>query len=80
MKTYYTSNRTKAQDLLLLAHKFQDSTVSGAIDIRDILLALAEAGLTLSLVEENDVTADFALQLLENPTLTEYDPSMEVLV
>jgi len=80
MKTYYTSSRTKAQDLVLIAHKFQDSTVPGAMSIRDILLTLDESGLMLSFSEEGDNTARFALQLLDDPTLNEFDPLIEIVV
>jgi hypothetical protein len=72
--------RTQAQDLILLAHKLQDNFVIGSITIDEILLALSEAGLTLSIVDEDDTTSIFALQLLRHPTLKQYDSSIEVLV
>lgn len=75
-----TNDRIKAQDLILLAHKFQNSTIPGKISISDILLALDESGLTLSFSQKEDHTARFALQLIDNPTLTEFDPSIEVVV
>jgi hypothetical protein len=75
-----TNNRTKAQDLILLAHKFQNSTIPGKISISDILLALDESGLILCLPQKKDNTARFALQLMDNPTLTEFDSSIEIVV
>jgi hypothetical protein len=81
MKTKSQPTRQEAQDLILIAHKFQDSTVPGTMDVREILLALSESGLTLSYPNNGDnVVAHFALQLLEDPSLENYDPSIEVLI
>jgi hypothetical protein len=72
--------RTQAQDLILLAHKFQDTLSSPSVTIDQILISLSEAGLTLSIVDEDDTTSMFALQLLRYPTLKQYDSSIEVYV
>ena len=81
MKTKLQPTRQEAQDLILVAHKFQDSTIPGAMDVREILLALSESGLTLSYPNNGDnPVAHFALQLLDDPTLENYDPSIEVII
>ena len=81
MKTKIQPTRQEAQDIILLAHKFQNSTIPGHMDVREILLALLESGLTLSYPNSGDnVVAHFALQLLEDPSLESYDSSIEVIV
>lgn len=81
MKTQNKPTRQEAQDLVLLVHKFQDSTLPNTIDVREILLALSESGLILSYPNSGDnITANFALQLLDNPSLEEYDSSIEIIV
>ena len=81
MKTKLQPTRQEAQDLILVAHKFEDSTLPGTMDVRDILLALSQSGLTLSYPNSGDnLVAHFALQLLDDPSLESYDPSIEVLV
>ena len=81
MKTITQPTRQQAQDLILVAHKFQYSTVPGAMDVRDILLTLSESGLTLSYPNSGDnAVAHFALQLLDNPSLEDYNPSIEVII
>lgn len=75
-----TNIRQQSQDLILLAHKLEDSFVVGTVSVREILNALSESNLTLSITDDQDLTAEFALQLLEVPTLQEYDPSVEVMI
>lgn len=80
MKTKNNPTRQDAQDLILLAHLLSDNMVVPAMDIREILLALSEANLTLTHAPEDDATAIFALQLLNNPQMREYDSTMEIVI
>lgn len=81
MKTKLQPTRQEAQDLILLAHKFQNSTVPGTMDVSEILFSLSESGLTLSYPNDGDnAVAHFALQLLDDPSLENYDPSIEVII
>lgn len=80
MKPSNNTSRQEALDLILLAHKLEDSFVPGTVTVREILNALVESNLTLSIVEQDEPTAEFALQLLEVPTLQEYDSSVVVMI
>jgi hypothetical protein len=80
MKSSNSPTRQQAQDLILLAHSLRDNVAAPSIDLRELLLALSEANLTLVSVSQEDVTSEFALQLLDNPQLQNYDSSIEVLV
>lgn len=75
-----TNMRQQSQDLILLAHKLEDSFTPGTISVREILNALSESHLTLSVTSDDDLVAEFALQLLEVPTLQEYDASVDVML
>jgi hypothetical protein len=75
---HHNPTRQQSQDLILLANHFLDNLVPGTMSMREFLDALHESGLVISL--SDDKTAHFALQLLDNPSLQQYDPSIEVLV
>ena len=80
MKTKNQPTRQESQDLILLAHSLGSNLIAPSVDIQELLLALSDANLTLISVPEEDATALFALQLLNNPQLQNYDPSFEILV
>ena len=72
--------RQQAQDLILLVNRFLDNSIPGTMSIREVLDALSNAHLTLSFVHSSDRTAEFALQLMDNPALAEYDPNIQILL
>lgn len=86
MKTKLQPTRQEAQDLILLAHRLIDNLRPIGLDLRELLLSLHEANLTLSFAntetdfDSHDVTPLFAIQLLDNPQLQNYDPSIEVII
>lgn len=73
-----TPTRQQAQDLILLVNRFIDNSIPGTMSIREVLDILSNANLTLSFVGSSDRTAEFALQLLDHPNLSQYDPSIEI--
>lgn len=80
MKTENQPTRQQSQDLILLVHWLGSNLVLPSVDVQELLLALNDANLTLVSVPQEDATALFALQLLNNPQLQNYDSSIEVLV
>jgi hypothetical protein len=67
--------------LILLANKMlNNSGPSSDTSLQELLLILSESNLTLVPVDSEDTLAEFAIQLLDDPSLEAYDPSIEISV
>jgi hypothetical protein len=75
------NTRQEATDLILLANKMlNNSGPSSDTSLQELLLILSESNLTLVPVDSEDTLAEFAIQLLDDPSLESYDPSIQVSV
>ena len=75
------NTRQEATDLILLANKMlSNSGSSSDTSLQELLLILSESNLTLVPVDAEDTLAEFAIQLLDDPSLQAYDASIEIAV
>ena len=75
------NTRQEATDLILLANKMlNNSGQSSDTSLHELLLILSESNLTLVPVDAEDTLAEFAIQLLDDPSLQAYNPSIELSV
>ena len=82
-KTMKKTNNTRqeATDLILLANKMlNNSSPSSSTSLQELLLILSESNLTLVPVDAENTLAEFAIQLLDDPSLEAYDASIEITV
>ena len=75
------NTRQEATDLILLANKMlNNSSPSSSTSLQELLLILSESNLTLVPVDAENTLAEFAIQLLDDPSLEAYDASIEIAV
>ena len=75
------NTRQEATDLILLANKMlNNSSPSSSTSLQELLLILSESNLTLVPVDAENTLAEFAIQLLDDPSLEAYDASIEITV